>query len=162
MSAKRRPHSVMLRLGLLFVAHVPCLLLAAFRSGFAGLTLLPLGGRLLSSGVWLWLLAAGGMAAGADPVLHGADQIWPWLTGAGVSAVRVALMALLVHDAVWPPLLAAFLGTRRANRRAARPHGRRFAPRQHFPQRLHRRRLDQMQVKAGLVRSLRSSPGRTR
>ena len=106
-------------LGLLFLTHAPCLLLAAFRSGCAGLTLLPLGGRLLASGVWLWLLAAGGMAAGADPVLHGADQVWPWLTGAGAAAVRVALTALLLHDAVWLALLAAFLWMRCANRAAA-------------------------------------------
>jgi len=101
-------------LGLLFLAHAPCLLLAAWRSGFAGLALLPLFGRLLTAGVWLWLLGTGGMAAGAEPALHGGDAVWPWLTGAGdMAAVRFALIALLLHDAIWPPLLIAFLATRR-------------------------------------------------
>ena len=85
-------------LGLLFLTHAPCLLLAAFRPGFAGLTLYPLAGRLLSSGVWLWLLGSGRMPAAGG-----------------------VLTVLLVHDAVWPPLLAAFLWTYRANRAAASP-----------------------------------------
>lgn len=76
-------------LGLLFLTHAPCLVLAAFRPRFAGLALYPLAGRLLSSGVWLWLLGSGRMPAAGG-----------------------ALTVLLVHDAVWPPLLAAFLWTR--------------------------------------------------
>ena len=111
-------------LGFLFLTHAPCLLLAAFRPGFAGLTLLPLSGRLLSSGVWLWLLGACRMvAAQADPALHGGpERVWPWLLGSGdLAAVGGVLTALLLHDAVWPPLLAAFLAMRRADRAAARP-----------------------------------------
>ncbi len=102
-------------LGFLFLTHAPCLLLAAFRSRFAALTLLPLFGRLLSSGFWLWLLAAGAKTVGADPALHGGAAVWPWLTGADGAGVRVALLGLLAHDVIWPPLLAAFLWTRRAN-----------------------------------------------
>ena len=102
-------------LGLLFLAHAPLLLLAAFRAGGAGLALAPLLGRLLTAGLWLWLLAAGGMAAPTEPDLHGgADQLWPWLTEPGGAAgLRTVLIVLLIHEAVWPPLLAAFLATRR-------------------------------------------------
>ncbi len=85
-------------LGLLLLTHAPCLLLAAFRSGFAGLTLFPLSGRLLLSGLWLWLLGSGRAPAAGG-----------------------ALTVLLAHDAVWPPLLTAFLGTRGANRAESHP-----------------------------------------
>ncbi len=89
-------------LGVLFLTHAPCLILAAFRPGFAGLALYPLAGRLLSSGVWLWLLGSGRMPASGG-----------------------ALIVLLMHDAVWPPLFTVFLWTRPvtadASPRAARP-----------------------------------------
>jgi hypothetical protein len=66
-------------LGLLLLAHVPCLALAD-RPPYRGLVWLPLVGRALLAGVWLWLLAA--------------DR---------VPADRADLLGLLAHDAVWPP-----------------------------------------------------------
>jgi len=74
-------------LGLLFLAHAPFLLLAAHRPHiYGGLTLAPLFGRMLSCGVWLWLLGSG-----RTPADH------------------AALLVLLVHDAVWLPVFAGFL-----------------------------------------------------
>jgi hypothetical protein len=88
-------------LGGLSLAHALCLALAAWRPGdYAGLVLVPLIGRALQCGLWLWLL-------GTDRVLLPAGP----LTG------------LLVHDAVWLPLFAAFLF---AARRAC--DGRRSCP----------------------------------
>jgi hypothetical protein len=81
-------------LGFLFLAHVPFLLLAACQPRvYGGLTLAPLFGRMLSCGVWLWLL--GSTRTNAD---------------------HAALLVLLVHDAVWLPMFIGFLRTRRVCR----------------------------------------------
>jgi hypothetical protein len=89
-------------LGLLVLAHVPCLILAALRPAtFRGAVLVPLLGRLLLAGAWLWLLAG------------------------PIPAARPAVLALLAHDAAWPPLLALCLaagtGTGRAGGVGPRP-----------------------------------------
>jgi hypothetical protein len=74
-------------LGVLFLAHAPFLVLAAYRPRvYGGLTLGPLFGRMLSCGVWLWLLGSG-----RTPADH------------------AALLALLAHDAVWLPIFVGFL-----------------------------------------------------
>ena len=78
-------------LGLLYLTHAVFLPLAAFVPGCGGLALAPLLGRLLACGAWLWLLGSAGR----------------------VPASAGALLGLLAHDAVWPPLLAAFLWTLR-------------------------------------------------
>jgi hypothetical protein len=85
-------------LGLLYVTQALFVILAAFRPRCAGLALAPLLGRLLACGVWLWLMGSGRMP----------------------SAVA-ALLALLANDALWPPLLAAFLWARRPVTRGAAP-----------------------------------------
>ncbi len=78
-------------LGVLFLAHAAILILAVRQPRvYGGLTLAPLLGRMLSCGVWLWLL--GSTRATAD---HG------------------ALLILLAHDAVWLPIFAGFLWNRR-------------------------------------------------
>jgi hypothetical protein len=69
-------------LGVLFLTHGPFLFLTARQPRvYAGLTLAPLFGRILSCGVWFWLL--GSTRTMAD---------------------HAALWALLVHDAVWLPI----------------------------------------------------------
>jgi hypothetical protein len=74
-------------LGALTLAHVPCLTLAALRPrNWAGLVAVPLLGRALLCGVWLWLLNA--------------DRVHP---------SAAALHGLLIHDAAWLPVLVAFL-----------------------------------------------------
>jgi hypothetical protein len=90
------PDSLLLAraLGGLLVFQAGCLLLAARRpADCGGLVLLPLAGRLLQCGVWLWLL--------------GTDR---------VSLPPAPLRLLLLHDAVWLPLFLAFLWAR------PRPH----------------------------------------
>jgi hypothetical protein len=77
-------------LGLLYLTQAAFLLLAAFLPGRAGLAWAPLLGRLLSCGLWLWLL--------------------------GSARFGTTVGVLLAHDAVWPPLLTAFLWTRRTRR----------------------------------------------
>jgi hypothetical protein len=78
-------------LGILFLAHGPFLFLAARQPRvYGGLTLAPLFGRILSCGVWLWLLGS-----------------------TRTTADHAALFALLVHDAIWLPLFAGFLWNRR-------------------------------------------------
>jgi hypothetical protein len=74
-------------LGVLFLAHGPFLFLAARQPAvYGGLTLAPLFGRMLSCGVWLWLLVS-----------------------ERTHADHAALLVLLVHDAVWLPIFAGFL-----------------------------------------------------
>ena len=74
-------------LGVLFLAHGPFLFLAARQPRvYGGLTLAPLFGRMLSCGVWLWLLGSG-----RTPADH------------------AALLVLLAHDAVWLPIFVDFL-----------------------------------------------------
>jgi hypothetical protein len=74
-------------LGVLFLAHGPFLFLAVRQPRvYGGLTLAPFFGRILSCGVWLWLLGS-----------------------TRTTADHTALFALLVHDAVWLPLFACFL-----------------------------------------------------
>ena len=73
--------------GALTLTHVPCLLLAALRPRFwSGLTAVPLIGRTLLAGVWLWLLNS--------------ERIHP---------ATVALQRLLAHDLVWLPLFVVVL-----------------------------------------------------
>ena len=72
-------------LGALVLTHAAFLGLAAARPvRWGGLALVALAGRALTAGVWLWV--------------WGARAAAPWL---------------LAHSAAWPPLLAAFLATRR-------------------------------------------------
>jgi hypothetical protein len=74
-------------LGALMLTHVPCLTPAALRPvSWSGLIYVPLLGRALLAAIWLWLLNA--------------DRVHP---------SRPALSWLLVHDAVWLPIFAAFL-----------------------------------------------------
>ena len=78
--------------GALFLTHGPVLFLAAGQPRvYGGLTLAPFFGRILSCGVWLWLLAS----------TH-------------TTADHAALFALLIHDAVWLPIFAGFLLNRQA------------------------------------------------
>jgi hypothetical protein len=78
-------------LGFLYLTHALFLILVARNpSVTSGLTLAPLFGRMLSCGVWLWLL--------------GSDRI---------PADHAALFVLLAHDALWPPIFAGFLWGRR-------------------------------------------------
>jgi hypothetical protein len=77
-------------LGVLFLAHGPFLFLAARQPRvYGGLTLAPLFGRILSCGVWLWLL--------------GSER---------TTADHTALLILLIHDAVWLPIFLGFLWNR--------------------------------------------------
>ena len=74
-------------LGVLYLCHALFLVLVARRPAtFGGMVLVPLLGRLGLCGVWLWLLASGRMPTASN-----------------------ALLALLAHDAVWPPVFAGFL-----------------------------------------------------
>jgi hypothetical protein len=74
-------------LGGLLLTHVVCLALAAWRPArWGGLALVPLIGRALQCGVWLWL--------------RNTDRVH---LPAGV------LDGLLVHDVIWLPILAGFL-----------------------------------------------------
>ena len=74
-------------LGVLFIGHAPFLILAARQPGvYGGLTLAPLIGRVLSCGVWLWLLGS-----------------------TRTTADHAALLVLLAHDAVWLPIFAGCL-----------------------------------------------------
>jgi hypothetical protein len=78
-------------LGVFLLAQVPCLVFAAVRPlEYRSLILVPLIGRTLLAGVWLWLL--------------GTDRI---------SLPRTPLFILLAHDAVWLPGFAACLLARR-------------------------------------------------
>jgi hypothetical protein len=92
-------------LGFVYLTQAIFLLLAPFQRGGGGLMLAPLLGRSISSGVWLWLLGSGRYAAAGG-----------------------ALAALLAHDAIWPPLLAAILWTRRTKRRITPEASRATAP----------------------------------
>jgi hypothetical protein len=78
-------------LGLLLVCQSSCLIAAAWRpADCGGLVIVPLSGRLLLCGVWLWLL--------------------------GTSRVRLPpepLRGLLLHDAAWLPVFLGFLWVRR-------------------------------------------------
>jgi hypothetical protein len=74
-------------LGLLWLGHAPALVLAAVRRArYGGLVWLPLLGRVLAVGLWLWLL--------------GTDR---------VQVPRLPLVGLIAHDAVWLPGLLGFL-----------------------------------------------------
>jgi hypothetical protein len=74
-------------LAALILTHAPCLVLAALRPlRWVGLVVVPLVGRALLAGVWLWLL-------NSDRT-HPAPSVLRWL---------------LVHDAVWLPLLVVFV-----------------------------------------------------
>jgi hypothetical protein len=78
-------------LGLLLVGQGLCPIAAAWRpADCGGLVLVPLSGRLLLCGVWLWLL--------------------------GTSRVHLpptSLRGLLLHDAIWLPVFLGFLCARR-------------------------------------------------
>ncbi len=74
-------------LGALTLGYVPCLVPAAlWPRRWGGLVVVPLLGRTLLAGVWLWLLHA-------DRV-HPSPESLHWL---------------LIHDAVWLPVFALFL-----------------------------------------------------
>jgi hypothetical protein len=74
-------------LGVLLVGQGLCLLQAAWRpADYGGLVLVPLSGRLLQCGVWLWLLGTPRLSLPPDP-----------------------LRGLLLHDAIWLPLFLVFL-----------------------------------------------------
>jgi hypothetical protein len=74
-------------LGVLTLTHAPCLVLGALRPRqWGGLVVVPLVGRAVLAGVWLWLLNA--------------DRVHP---------SPEALRWLLVHDAAWLPFFAVFL-----------------------------------------------------
>jgi hypothetical protein len=73
-------------LGLLTIMQSCCLLAVVARpEGLGTLVLVPLVGRLLAAGTWLWLL--------------GADR---------VHLPATALHALALHDGLWVPLFAGF------------------------------------------------------
>jgi hypothetical protein len=85
------PHSDALLLGhvlgVLWLGHALALIRAAARpADHGGLVLLPLLGRLLALGLWLWLL--------------GTER---------VQVPRLPLFALIAHDAVWLPGFVAVL-----------------------------------------------------
>lgn len=74
-------------LGLVYLAHAPFLILAVRQPGvYGGLPLAPFIGRMLSCGVWLWLL--------------GSER---------TTANHAALLVLLVHDGVWLPIFIHWL-----------------------------------------------------
>ncbi len=84
-------------LGVLTLTHAPCLALGALRPRqWGGLVVVPLVGRGLLAGIWLWLLNTDGVRPSQD-----------------------ALRWLLVHDAAWLPLFIAFLVV--AGRQGKRP-----------------------------------------
>jgi hypothetical protein len=78
-------------LGVLLVGQGLCLIPAAWRpADCGGLVLVPLSGRLLLCGAWLWLLGT-----------------------PRVSLPPAPLRLLLLHDAAWLPVFLGFLGARR-------------------------------------------------
>jgi hypothetical protein len=80
-------------LGALTLGHVPCLVLGSARPPrWGGLVAVPLLGRALLAGVWLWLL--------------GTDR---------VSLPHRPLLLLLAHDAFWAAGCAGFLLARRCS-----------------------------------------------
>jgi hypothetical protein len=83
-------------LGALLVLHAVCLLAAAFRPAeWGGLVWVPLLGRLLNMGVWLWLLGSERVAVAVQPAL-----------------------LLLAHEALWLP---GFVVVLVIQRQTARP-----------------------------------------
>jgi hypothetical protein len=77
-------------LGLLLLGQALCLLAAAWRpADCGGLVLVPLAGRLLLCGVWLWLLGTSRVYLPPTP-----------------------LRGLLLHDAAWVPVFLGFLWVR--------------------------------------------------
>jgi hypothetical protein len=84
-------------LGALTFTHAPCLVLGALRPRqWGGLVVVPLIGRALLAGVWLWLLHS--------------DRVRP---------SPEVLRWLLIHDAGWLPFFVVFLaGARRPATRA--------------------------------------------
>jgi hypothetical protein len=71
-------------LGVLFLAHVSCLVLAAGRPAeYRSLALVPLLGRALLAGLWTWLLLSNRVAP-PRPVLYGLLALaLVWLPGLG-------------------------------------------------------------------------------
>ncbi len=85
--------------GVLLVGQGLCLVPAAWRPATCGeLVIVPLSGRLLLCGVWLWLLGT-----------------------TRVHLPAVPLQGLLLHDAAWLPVLLGFLWVRRRSVRPAGP-----------------------------------------
>jgi hypothetical protein len=102
LQASETPDAVLLcrALGALWIFQGVCLLIAAVRPAEQGLlVLLPLSGRALLCGVWLWLM-------GTDRVKLPIDR----------------LELLLVHDAVWLPVFGGFLVVRRWLYSASKPN----------------------------------------
>jgi hypothetical protein len=86
-------------LGALTLGHVPCLALGAARPAVSsGLVLVPLFGRALEAGVWLWLLGSASLPLPGRP-----------------------LGLLLAHDLFWLAVLAGVLFAWRGERRASNP-----------------------------------------
>jgi hypothetical protein len=86
-------------LGALTLGHVPCLVLGAARPAvYGGLLLVPLFGRALQAGVWLWLL--------------GSERL---------PLPRRPLGLLLAHDLFWLAALAGLLLAWRGRWRASNP-----------------------------------------
>jgi hypothetical protein len=78
-------------LGVLLLGQGLCLIPAAWRpADCGGLVLVPLSGRLLLCGVWLWLLGTPRVSLPPGP-----------------------LRGLLLHDAAWVPVFLGFLWARR-------------------------------------------------
>ena len=72
---------------MVYLAHAPFLILAVRQPRvYGGLPLAPFIGRMLSCGVWLWLL--------------GSER---------TTANHAALLGLLVHDGVWLPIFIYWL-----------------------------------------------------
>jgi hypothetical protein len=81
LAARQAPDALLLEraLGLLIWAHVPCLALAAVRPMVWGdLVLVPLVGRALTAGLWLWLLGTDRVELATQPLilLAGHDLLW--------------------------------------------------------------------------------------
>jgi hypothetical protein len=87
------------------LAHAVALVLAAWRpASFGGLVVLPLVGRAITAGLWLWAL--GTIATFPEnrvPFPH-----------------REPLVALAVHEAIWLPLFLGFLVILRISSRSPR------------------------------------------
>jgi hypothetical protein len=84
-------------LGILWLGHALALVLAAVRPrDFGGLVWLPLLGRGLTIGLWLWLL--------------GTDR---------VQVPETPLLALIVHDVIWQPGFVRFLWSARGAMRSS-------------------------------------------
>jgi hypothetical protein len=87
-------------LGVLLLGQAGCLVWAARRPADGGVVLVPLSGRLLLCGVWLWLL-------GSDRVSMPVGPLW----------------GLFAHDAAWAVVLLGVLVTGREVRDEASPKG---------------------------------------